>query len=110
MAPRVRMLRCQVPQIALKKLTRVDHLLPQATELEKYNCFGLSDQSISLTGLIVTLNAGSVTAIIIALSFSSSFWLRVSRPPICAVKVSKVSRRNRHSVNSTVSRSNRGDR
>jgi hypothetical protein len=44
----------------------------QATELEKNSRFGLSDQSISLTGLIVTLNTGSVTAIIIALRFSSS--------------------------------------
>ena len=44
----------------------------QTTELEKNSRFGLSDQSISRTGLTTTLNAGSVAAIMVAFSLSSS--------------------------------------
>lgn len=54
----------------------------QTTKLEKNNRFGLSDQSISRTGITTTSNAGSVAAIMVAFSLSSSSRLSISRPPI----------------------------
>ena len=51
------------------------HALPSCktslTELEKKSCFGLSDQSISFTGLISTSNTGSDAGMMTALSLSS---------------------------------------
>ena len=51
-------------QMTTEKIKEYEHEIKKkseyATELENTNRFGLSDQSISLTASITTLNAGSV--------------------------------------------------